>query len=62
MNDCISGDYDSPDAPWNQKDPPVCPTCNNFLTLEDSGENWEEWKCEECGFWYSTEPDWDDYD
>ena len=62
MIDNISGDYDSPNAPWNDKDTPICPTCNNFLTLEDFGKDWEEWKCDECGFWYSIEPDWDDYD
>lgn len=62
MSDYISGDRDSPNAPWNDKDTPICPTCNNFLTLEDFGKDWEEWKCSECGFWYSNEPDYDYYD
>ena len=50
---------DSKDAPWNAKKYEYkCPECGSeSIEIFDSGDNWEVYKCLDCGYKWGNEPD-----
>ena len=49
-------------APWNQIDT-LCPICKEPMTIIDSGSFrgivWNEYKCYDCDYSFTEEPDYD---
>ena len=52
--------------PIEDKDLPTCSVCGHIMNVYDSGylKNivWNEYRCPICGFWFSEEPDYDQFD
>jgi C4-type Zn-finger protein len=52
--------------PTEEEGLPTCEQCGGIMEVYDSGylKNivWMEYRCPECGFWYSEEPDYDQFD
>ena len=59
IQDFISGDYDSPNAPWNSPNAIYCPECSSEMEWFTGEKNWNEYICPECGVVISNEPDYE---
>lgn len=63
----MKGDYplgaDNKYAPWNNLDDMHCPCCGTKMETTDSGKyrgkEWFTFKCPECKYIYSEEPDYE---
>lgn len=53
---------DNSSAPWNQSEI-LCPICHEPMKIIDSGSYrgivWSEYKCYDCDYSFTEEPDYD---